>query len=464
MLRTSLSTSAGALLTLVIGACASPDNNGVQGTGSGNNLGGFFGVGGQGWGAGGLNAGTGGVYPAYGGSYDTGGGGAAGTFGAGGIIGGGGSFGTGGVGVAGFANSGGDVGVAGSSGTAGSFGTGGDIGVGGSFNTGGDVGVGGSFNTGGDIGVGGSNTGGDIGAGGTAGTGGTIGAGGVGTGGSVGGTSGMGGTGGANQSTGGAAGSGGGTATCCPTGDCLCHGPVPSSLTSGNGPFTTANFTTSVGTIHYPTDAEPPFAGVSICPGFLNTGPEMAPWGPFYASYGIVTVVTNTVASDLPDVRATKLLAAITQLKTENTTSSSPLFGKMAGRYGTSGYSMGGGGTTLASAQDSTLLTSVGLAPWGGNGTGVQVPTLLFCGDADTVAPCNMAQGVYTGMPSATDKMLIVVPGATHFNWFSPTDAGGGTSGKYALAFQKVFLEGDERWRPLLVTKPSAGTQTTNIQ
>src|SRR6185295_15252203 len=100
-----------------------------------------------------------------------------------------------------------------------------------------------------------------------------------------------------------------------------------------------------------------------ICPGFLNSGPEMAPWGPFYASHGIVTVVTNTLPTDIPDIRGTKLLDAITQLKAENTKSGSALFGKLAGRYGTSGYSMGGGGTTIASGKDSTLLTSIGLAP-----------------------------------------------------------------------------------------------------
>jgi hypothetical protein len=61
--------------------------------------------------------------------------------------------------------------------------------------------------------------------------------------------------------------------------------------------------------------------------------------------------------------------------------------------------------------------------------------------------------------------MEIVVPGATHFNWFDPADAGGGMSGKYALAFQKVFLEGDERWKPFLVMPPAGGgMQTTNIK
>jgi len=54
--------------------------------------------------------------------------------------------------------------------------------------------------------------------------------------------------------------------------------------------------------------------------------------------------------------------------------------------------------------------------------------------------------------------------GATHFNWFGPEDAGRGVSGQYALAFQKVFLEGDERWRPILKMMASGGTVNGNIQ
>lgn len=36
--------------------------------------------------------------------------------------------------------------------------------------------------------------------------------------------------------------------------------------------------------------------------------------------------------------------------------------------------------------------------------------------------------------------------------------AGGGKSGEYGLAFQKAFLEGDERWRSLLVGADSVAT------
>jgi pimeloyl-ACP methyl ester carboxylesterase len=216
----------------------------------------------------------------------------------------------------------------------------------------------------------------------------------------------------------------------------------------------------TAGTAHYPTDADPPFAGIAICPGFLNTGPEMAAWGTFYASYGIVTVVTNTLGGDFPDVRARKLLAAIEELERLNSGGSGPLAGKMAGRYGTSGYSMGGGGTTLATRTDKTLMTSVGLAAWGPNGTTVQTPTLLLCGESDTVAPCSGSQNAYNQIPNTTPKMLISIPLLGHLSWFGPND----TSGGYALAFQKVFLDGDERWKALLLRRPTGGSYTTNIQ
>jgi hypothetical protein len=272
------------------------------------------------------------------------------------------------------------------------------------------------------------------------------------------------GTGGTGGATGGAGTTGGGTGECCADGNCLCHGPDPSGITTGNGPYDTDSFRISTGTVYYPTDAEPPLAGVALCGGFLNTGPEMAGWGPFYASHGIVTVITTTTGADLPDLRATKLLRSIEELKAENSKSGSPLMGKLSDRFGTSGYSMGGGGTTIATTTDKTLKTSVGLAPWAPVGAGISTPTLLLCGSSDGTAPCSMAQSSYRGIPEATPKMMITFSGATHFSWFGPGDAGRGESGAFALAFQKVYLEGDERWKPILLQRPSGGTVTTNIQ
>ncbi len=262
---------------------------------------------------------------------------------------------------------------------------------------------------------------------------------------------------------GGSSTTGGKPGACCSDGDCLCHGDVPASLGAAPGPFQVQSYDINSGTVYYPSNADAPFAAVAILPGFLNSGPEMTDWGTFYASWGIVCAVTNTSPIDLPLDRAGLLLNAIMELKGEATKSGGPLNGKLSGRYGTSGYSMGGGGTTIAAGTDSSLKSSIGLAAWGGDGTGTQVPTLLFCGDVDIVAPCDMSDGVYAGIPDSTPKMEIVVPLADHFSWFGPADGGGGMSGGYALAFEKVYLEGDTRWKTLLLTPPAGGTQTTNI-
>ena len=353
-------------------------------------------------------------------------------------------------------------------GTGGAYGTGGasiSTGTGGVIGT---VGTGGVSTSGsGATGTGGVRIG-PPGTGGMTGAGGGVGpAGGPGMGGMSGtaGASGAAGTGGMSGAAGNGGAGGGmtGTGKCCASGDCLCHGPDPTELTSKNGPYKTATLMMSTGTVYYPTDAEPPLAGVSICPGFLNTGPEMAPWGPFYASWGIICVVTNTTGADAPNIRGQKLVAAIEELKKQGT-GSGPLSGKLAGRYGTSGYSMGGGGTTFASNTDKTFLTSVGLAAWGpDNGATIKTATLFICSDADTVAGCGFSTTAYGQMTDPTPKMVLDIPGASHFNWFSPTDAGGGESGQYALAFQKVYLEGDERWKPLLLSMPKSGKTTTNI-
>ena len=214
------------------------------------------------------------------------------------------------------------------------------------------------------------------------------------------------------------------------------------------------------GTLFYPTDAEPPFAGLAICAGFLNTGAEILDWGEFFASHGIVTVVTTTTGADIPAIRAIKLAASVEEMKSLNSESGNPLSGAMSGRYGTSGYSMGGGGTTIASSEDQTLASSVGLAAWAPVGRGITTPTLLMCGSTDTIAPCSMSDGAYAEIPESTPKMRVVLPLVGHLTWLSgPTAPNVG--GALALAFMKTYLEGDERWKSVLLTVD--GDVDTNI-
>jgi hypothetical protein len=229
------------------------------------------------------------------------------------------------------------------------------------------------------------------------------------------------------------------------------HGDPPlTGLGSGGGPYWTDSYEINTGRVYYPRDAPAPYAGLALCGGFLNTGWEFTDWGEFYASWGIVTVITWTGSLDTPSIRGWALGSAIEELRGEASNPLSPLNGKMSGRYGTSGYSMGGGGTTVASQSDSSLKSSVGMAPWAPTGLGVSVPTLLICGDIDIIADCSHADWAYSEMSSSTPKMLAMISGG-HLDWFTPS-AGWGAGGGLGLAFTKVFLEGDDRWKSALLS------------
>jgi hypothetical protein len=208
---------------------------------------------------------------------------------------------------------------------------------------------------------------------------------------------------------------------------------------------------TGVGCVHYPTNAEPPFSAVAISDGFLGSGgcvgAQTSGWGPLLASYGIVTMIINTTGADQPAQRGTKLLGGIAGFKAENMKSGSPLFGKLAGRYGTSGFSMGGGGTTRATVTDKTLISSVAIMPYSPDGAGVVTPTLVICGSSDGTAPCSgHGTPVYNEIPATTPKMRVTV---TSGHSGQPT-AGSNMSGAWGLAWHKAFLDGDERWIPVL--------------
>jgi hypothetical protein len=64
-------------------------------------------------------------------------------------------------------------------------------------------------------------------------------------------------------------------------------------------------------------------------------------------------------------------------------------------------------------------------------------------------------------MPAAS----AAVSGCDHLTcWFSPDLTTDAISGSYALAFNKVYLEGDMRWKPLLLQKPANHSVQTNIK
>lgn len=131
----------------------------------------------------------------------------------------------------------------------------------------------------------------------------------------------------------------------------------------------------------------------------------------------------------------------------------------MSDRYGSGGYSIGGGGSTVAAAGDPSHKVSIGLAPWTPTGFRVDAPSLCICGSTDLVAGCSHNDWAYAELDDSVPKMNAMVSGG-HLQRFGP-DAGWGEGGGLALGFAKVFLEGVTRWKASLLALDS--TYETNI-
>jgi dienelactone hydrolase len=241
-------------------------------------------------------------------------------------------------------------------------------------------------------------------------------------------------------------------------------GPAPTEASaSTTGPYRVTAYSSGYpdapgyadATIHVPVDATPPFAGVAFVPGFVSPQSSIQMWGPFLASHGIVVITlgTNTPA-DQPDVRATALLDGLQTLQSENRRAGSPLQGKLdAARLAIAGWSMGGGGALIAAQQTPSLKAVLTLRPWspGAVFPNLTVPVMFLAAQNDTLA-AGQCQPFYESIPASTPKILWEASGATHFE----TDPSyiGGAVGRYGLSFFKVFLVGDERYRPLLRAMP----------
>jgi dienelactone hydrolase len=236
---------------------------------------------------------------------------------------------------------------------------------------------------------------------------------------------------------------------------------------TGKGPHQTATLTERDGirngpgykgaTIYYPVDLEGPLPGMVIVPGYLSSESAVAPWGPFLASHGIVTMTigTNRRAA-MPESRAEALLDAVRTLQAEQTREASPLFDRLdVGRIGVGGWSMGGGGAQLAAVQDPELDVVLALCPWKpGQAFEHPVPVMILGAELDRQAPVSLhALAHYQSTSKETPRLYFEVEGARHALAYSPGNADGDV-GRIALIWLRCFLEDQLEYRALLEAAP----------
>lgn len=215
-------------------------------------------------------------------------------------------------------------------------------------------------------------------------------------------------------------------------------------------------------TIYYPVGTPGPIGGVAIAPGFTERQRHIEWWGPRLASHGYAVIVLDTNdPRERPDARARALVAAVQLLVRESSRPESRLLGRLApDRMAVMGHSMGGGGALRAVAEHGDLFrAAIPFTPWEPDADlrDLRVPTLIIAGQDDEIAAVGEhAWRHFSQIPGATPKIYMEVKGGDHYIADTQRGRDLATIGRYTLAWLKLHLDGDERYRSFLYGERSA--------
>ena len=239
----------------------------------------------------------------------------------------------------------------------------------------------------------------------------------------------------------------------------------------GPGPYQVAYYSSypavpefSAATIYFPANKGEDFPGIAISPGFVESQENMSWWGNHLASHGyaVLTLDTNELRDD-PSLRADALMAAIEVLRNEGERMGGTLRGKILNdRMAIMGHSMGGGGTLIAaSGHSAELKAAIPFTPWQPDGdfSAISIPTLVIAGENDRIAPvADHALPHFESLSEDIPKMYFEIKEGNHF--IANTDTGDGRLapnidvhdlvGGMAVAWLKLFVDGDEEYRDLV--------------
>ena len=240
------------------------------------------------------------------------------------------------------------------------------------------------------------------------------------------------------------------------------------------GPYTVISIDESSGirngtdysgsTIYYPSNGNN-LSSIVLVPGFMNTEFTIQNWGPFLASYGIVTMTIGTNAlTDNEFDRRDALQDAIISLKEEDARFLSPLFGRLnLNSISVGGFSKGGGGAQLLAKIDSSLKAIISLYPFIENPVALDfihnIPTLIVSGQLDIIAPPTLHADLhYDFIPSSTSKLKFEVALGSHDALLGPSGANGEV-GERVLSWLAYFMLNDNCYCPLITTLPVFSSQ-----
>ena len=223
------------------------------------------------------------------------------------------------------------------------------------------------------------------------------------------------------------------------------------------------------GIVYYPEGIEGPLPIIVMIPGFISPISYIDDWGPYLASYGVVTmfVNVNNWFGD-PYARANALIDGIVSIKLEDTRIQSPLFSNLNTEdIAVAGWSMGGGGAQLASQQDVSIKTVIALSPWLFNAFDAlnnRVPIIYFSGEFDPTAPNNSHTNLhYNNTSDDIDKLLFEISQGNHYTVCSPYNDNQ-MAQKALFWIEKYINENIENCNSLIAEPFTASSFLTNIE
>ncbi|MDZ4847243.1 MAG: T9SS type A sorting domain-containing protein [Chitinophagales bacterium] len=166
------------------------------------------------------------------------------------------------------------------------------------------------------------------------------------------------------------------------------------------------------------------FPVIAIGHGFSMTYDAYSNFWNEFVPQGYIIILPKTETGPIPFPShgdfAQDLNYCISYLQTQNTTNASPFFGKISSKTAVMGHSMGGGCSFLAAGSNANITTLVGFAPAETNpsaiaaAANVTIPTLIFIGSKDNVAPgAGNATDMYNAV-NASCKTYITVTDGSH--------------------------------------------------
>ncbi|MWJ15885.1 lipase [Clavibacter michiganensis subsp. michiganensis] len=218
------------------------------------------------------------------------------------------------------------------------------------------------------------------------------------------------------------------------------------------------------GTIFAPRGAGQKVLGsVVVTPGFHGRKSDMAVYGTELAAEGFVVFTIDTRdRADLPDQRATEMLAAADYL-----TGRSAVKNEVSpDRVALLGYSMGGGGTLQAAQERPSIRAALTLMPYDYPPAGdpkavhpaypeLTVPTLIITGQKDATAiPAKFGKPAYDSIPAGTPKQYLQLTGLGHAAGMGKPTA---TIRAAITAFLERYLDGDTAYSKDICPAPKVG-------